>query len=107
MTLRRPTATIDLASPRAAKWLADFGTDTVPIKSPVPHRSHLEGLGVREVYVVDVAALAPEVLERLVRGLAADFAIPPEEVRAGLLGDHGLPILASEVSVTFDARLVL
>ena len=106
MALRPTTATLHAAGERARAWRRLFGSDTVAIKSPVRLRAELPGLGKRDVYVVDLDKLSPGQLDRVAEEMAVKFAVPLQEVVEGLRSD-GLPILADDVSVSFDMRLVL
>lgn len=58
-------------------------------------------------YRVKVSALSPEQIERVIRFAAEKFGIPEDEVRADVMGEIGIPLLADDVSVSFDARLVM
>jgi hypothetical protein len=107
MSLHPTTATIHQGSPRAEQWRRVFGSDTVPIKSPIPVHAHLPGLGLRKVYLVEVGALSAEQIEAVIAHLAERFCVEAREVRADLLAEHGLPILAEDLAVACDARLFL
>lgn len=91
-------------SPRYADWLLVFGRNVVEIKSPVPSKGILPGLGEREVYLVDLSALSSDQRERLHEHLARRFGGTVEEV-AATLEREGLPILAEDVGVAMDLRL--
>lgn len=85
---------------RADEFRAVFGSDTVPICSPIPARAVLEGIepdgsaGERDVFLLDVAQVEARALARLYDHLAQKFGVPVETV-AGFVLEHGLPILAS------------
>lgn len=106
MSLRPTTATISSRSLRADAWRRLFGSETIQIRSPIPVRAELPGLGEREVYLVDVKCLQADQIDRIAAEMSEKFGEPQAEVREGLIGGHGLPILAEDVSVAFDARLV-
>lgn len=107
MSRRPTTGMLRASSPRAADWLRVFGGLEVPLCSPVAVWARLPGR-IAEVYRVDVGRLTADQIERAVAHLAERFGRPADEVRADLLNpEHGLPLLASEVLVSFDVRLAL
>ncbi len=106
MSLKPTIATLNQCSERSGAWVRLFGSTSVVIKSPVPLRADLPGLGVREVYFVDLEKLSDEQLDRIAREMSLRFSLPLPEVTADLRS-LGLPILAEDISVSFDARLVL
>lgn len=93
-------------SPRCADWLAVFGTDAIPLLSPVPHRGTAPGLTKARFYKLDVAALDDDQRQRLVAHLVEKFELGEAEVRASLEGEHGLPILASDLVIVMSTRLI-
>lgn len=102
--MSRITATIRDSSPRAALWRQVFGTETLPIVSPVPKKA--EGPdGSAEFYQLDVAQLDTEQRSRLVSHLCERFKMTHQEV-CHLIDDpnHGVPILAEDVIVPLDLR---
>lgn len=101
-----PTAILREESPRAATWRQVFGTNAIPIKSPLPVMAN-SPVGPRSFYQVDVEKLDEAVVERVIDHLAAEFGESREAVAEGIRGDHGLPILADDVSVSCDIRLLL
>lgn len=106
MALEPTTVTLRAESPRYQDWLRVFGSASVRVKSPIALRGR-DPAGVEcDFYLVDLAALTPEQMERVVLFIAERFEIPVDTVRA-TLPDHGLPLVAADCSVTFDARLVL
>lgn len=107
MGLLRPSlAHINPSSPRAAMWLRIFDGHTIPIKSPLAIKAFLEGMGEQMVYMLDLGALDKMQHERLVKDLAIKHALHERDVRDGL-ASHGMPVLAEDVGVSFDGRLVL
>ncbi|MGH9685268.1 MAG: hypothetical protein ACRD4S_16860 [Candidatus Acidiferrales bacterium] len=100
-------ATIMKDSPRYRQWADVLGTDTVPIESPNAHLGVFVGIGEAQCYKVAVKQLSPEQIERIVAFVSEKFQISADEVRDGILGDHGLPILARDVLVSIDARAFL
>ena len=96
-------ATISPSSPRYQDWLADFGTDKVRITG----WANAKVLGLqREIYRLDIESLNEEQRERLAQHLARKFGHPIEEVRESIVQD-GVPILAEDVYMVMDLRVVL
>lgn len=94
-------------SPRAADWRKVFGADAVPLKSPVTHRGAAPGYEEgAEFYQLDLDALTPEQHGRLLEHLSERFGIPRVELAAEIRR-AGVPVLADEVSLSFDMRLLL
>lgn len=92
-------------SPRADAWRFVLGGLDVPLESPVSVQAELPN-GRHEVFRLDIAKLTAEQRQRLISHLSAKFSIKLEEVAERIDAD-GVPILAEDVIVTFDARLVL
>lgn len=107
MALRPTIGHIRPDSERAAWWREVYGSLEVPLVSPVPELGYKPDGLLAQFFRVDVSKLTEEQLERAARFLAEKFGEPVESVREGILGDHGIPVLAEDVSVTFDARRVL
>lgn len=99
-----PNAHIRPGSPRAKQWLDVFGTTCVPIKGLFPHRGVFAGV-TREFYDVAVDRLSDDQVERAARFVAEKFGEPLEQARQALHREHGLPLLAEDVTVSVDARL--
>lgn len=93
-------------SPRAKVWREVLGGETAPIKGPVTCRVEIIGHGMNDAYLLDLEKLNPQQKSRLVVHLSTTFKIEPDEVRAQLHLDGTVPILADDVSVTFDGRLL-
>lgn len=100
-------ACIHADSPRAADWEAVMGSREMPLKSVLPILASAPGVPRGLFYALDTQALTDGQRARLVALLARKFDVPAEEVKADLDGPHGVPILADDVSITFDARLLL
>jgi hypothetical protein len=92
-------------SDRVETWREVYGDVSVPIESPVPVVAN-SPVGVKKFYKVDLARLRPEQLERAIAHIVEVFGYDAEEVRVSVLGDEGLPLLADDVTVSFDARLL-
>lgn len=103
----QPThAHLSEASPRYPAWQRVFRSTMVELESPIPILADLPGLGVRGVYKLKTSALAPDQRARLLDFLCERFNLPLDEA-CTLLQEHGCPILADDVSVSFDMRLVI
>lgn len=82
---------------RAEKWRQVFGTDEVPIVSPIPHLANLPGFDEPQiVYLLDLSAVAPEARARLVQQTAERFGLDTAVVDTEL-ENEGMPILAVDV----------
>ncbi|MEW6213463.1 MAG: hypothetical protein AB1631_34530 [Acidobacteriota bacterium] len=99
-------ATISKSSPRYAEWMAVFETDTIPLLSPIPERASAPDIKEADFYKLDAAALDPDQRRRLVEHLARKFHIREDLVWRDLDSDHGVPILADDLIVDFDPRLI-
>lgn len=92
---------------RKRDWEAMFGTDTVPIKSPLPDWAVVPGVGRTLVYELNLAVITAAQRERLVEYVTARFGYAATEVE-DRLDAEGMPILSNEVVVTgYDLRLFL
>jgi hypothetical protein len=92
---------------RSTEWVEVFGTRTIPLESPIEHVAELPGRGPRRFYRVAVKQLSREQLERVARHLSGKFQLPIDEVLRDLAGEHGLPILADEITVSISLRAFL
>jgi hypothetical protein len=101
------TATILKSSPRYRDWIEVLGTDQVPVESPLPHVGHFPVIGEKQCYAVAVKKLSTMQIDNLVAHMAKRFEVREDEVLADLLGDHGLPILAEDVSVLISLAAFL
>jgi hypothetical protein len=100
------TAIIAKDSPRAARWREVFGTETIPLVSPLAQRGMVLGMESARFYKLDVRRLSPEQRRRLVAYLTGRFRLSEAEVNESLDGEHGMPILADDVVVVMSPRLV-
>ena len=99
------TATVTDAD-RARMWNAVFGSPRVPVKSIVPTRANLPGRPDVLIYQLDVNVITSEQRAKLCQELGARFGLSPEFVDQEL-DEHGVPILADDVSITStDRRMV-
>ncbi len=90
-------------SARARDWIRVFGSLEVRLLGPATMQAFDPFGRLRAFYQVDLDALTPEQLERVVEHVALRFGIHREEI-AETIADHGLPIAAEDVTVSFDAR---
>jgi hypothetical protein len=87
---------------RAKKWREIFGTDKVPIISPIPTMATLPGFEEpQSVYLLDLSAITPEQREKLVQHTAERFGLDPIMVDVDL-DKVGMPILADQVVMSSD-----
>lgn len=84
---------------RKANWLTVYGTDTIPIKSPIPSRANLPGLPSALIYELDLSAISTDQRQRPVTHITKRFDLDPTEVETEL-DEEGVPILADDVTVT-------
>lgn len=93
---------------RLAFCQAIFGRDEMPVVSLIPQMATLPGYDEPQmVYELDLKAVTDEQRQRLIDVLADKFDLSPELV-ADELDRHGVPILASDVSVSScDRALVM
>jgi hypothetical protein len=96
------TASINPNSPRFAEWNQVFGSDRIPICGPFVRVGRAPGLARAEFYRLDISRLTGAQIDNLVRHLSRKFEIPEAEVVIGIIGEHGVPILADDVVVTME-----
>ncbi len=87
-----------ITNPQRAKELRDiFGTATLPVMRPTPERMDLPDRPGALVYLLDIAALTPEQVQRLTLHIVDKYHLPacyiPEEF------ERGIPILATDCVV--------
>jgi hypothetical protein len=90
-------AVIQEKSDRYPWWLEVFEGDKAPIKSILSHRVNVPGKSDVLAYELDIAALTPEMRERLVNSIAKRFGQNPAFVEFDL-DNVGCPILADGVT---------
>ena len=84
---------------RAAEWVAMFGENCVPIKSPVPTVVLFpESKRTEAVYALDMDRLSDEQKENVVAHIVAKWNEQPNYVRQ-VLAREGLPVEARAVSI--------
>ncbi|HEY7544428.1 MAG TPA: hypothetical protein VID27_06080 [Blastocatellia bacterium] len=103
--LEKTKATISKDSPRYDEWIKVFGTDTIPLLSPIPEPASGPGTGRALFYHLDTDALDEDQRRRLVEHLARKFKLREDLVWRDL-GQVGCPILADDLIVVMDSRLL-
>lgn len=100
-------ATISAKCDRWQTWMDVFGTDTIEVVSPIPHKRQGPD-GPRDFYQIDVKALTLRQRANMLRHLSARWKTPADQV-AKLVDDpdHGVPIDAQDVIVAMDIRLFI
>jgi hypothetical protein len=105
--LHPTTGAINPDCERADWWREAFGGLEVPLVSPVAQLWLVPGVdgveGEHLVYQVDVSKLGGDQIDRVARVVAAQFDLDVASVRADIERE-GIPILAEDVVVSFDAR---
>lgn len=96
------TATIREDSPRAADWIKVLGSREAELKHPLPAIGVFPGVGAKEFYELDIAALTSEQRARLIAHLSERFQVPREEVESEL-DKVGCPILAEDIIITISS----
>jgi len=91
-------------------WREIYGSLEVPLKSPVPQLGEFPddqgGMAIRKFYEADLTKFTPKQLDKAAEIIGRRFGIPAQEIRQDI-ERQGIPVLADDVSVSFDARLVL
>lgn len=106
MAVQPTHAHLSETSPRYEAWQRVFGSTMVELEAPVPHLAELPGVGRRPIYKLKLSALRGDQRARLVDFLCERFQLPIDEVLVELEA-HGCPILADDVSVSFDRRFLV
>jgi hypothetical protein len=81
-----------------------FPDGTVPIRSILPAQAILpnvqpgDGDETQEVYIVNVSALKPEALDKVVQKIAHKFQDPYEEVKKSITGTEGIVLRSTLTS---------
>lgn len=89
---------------RAEEWMRIFGTLDVPLLSAVTVKDSTGA----DFYRLNVKELTQLQRDRLIRHMVFKTGRPIEKVIADLDNpDIGMPVLADDITVTFDARLLL
>ncbi len=97
------TASLIKSSSRYEDWIKVFGVAQVQVLEPMPRRANVCGKPETEIYLLDLKALTPEQLGRLVAHISEKFKIPREEVERDIYR-QGVPILAEDVGVPIPMR---
>ena len=84
-----------LHGPRGDEWQSIIGTRTFPVRSSAPFRTNLPGMDQVLVYLVDLDALDPLDLCKIMFYLCTKFDLTPTEA-LGEIAYRGVPILAED-----------
>lgn len=108
MSLAQPTrGYLAESSPRYPMWLRVFGGNVVELEEPIGAMAVLPGIGRTHIFKLKVSSLTPGQRAALIDEMSAKWGVSREEVAADIDGAHGCPILAEDVSVTFDPRMLV
>ncbi len=102
----RATGTISKDSPRYQEWIDIFGSETIILLSPLPHKAIGPDGKIQRFYKMDLSSLTLEQRHRLLSHISQKFQIS-EKIVARNLDTVGLPILADDVIVPMDSRFFL
>lgn len=98
-------AVMDPATPEGRAWIG-AGVEVVPIEGPEPVNAGFTSAGGRRFasrcVKADVEEIPVELLFRIVDHLADRFGLGWEEVADLVVGEPGIPILASHVLICTD-----
>ena len=83
---------------RAEAFTQVFGTNTIPVKSPVRAHIELAGRGLSEVYCLDLDALTVQQRRDLIAHLAHKFNASESAVLLNIKR-NGFPILAADTTL--------
>lgn len=106
MTIKNTMGRINPDCERATWWQEVYGSFEVPLLSPLPIRLIGPNGEAQSFYKVDLSKLPPQQHDKAAQFVANKFGLPIDEVRKDM-NEYGIPILAEDVTVSFDARLVL
>ncbi len=82
-------------------WAGILGSDAIPIRSEAPRMMDIAGAGRVAAYEVDVLAMPPGAISRLVRELARSSGLPPRMIQAEIVAG-GFPLALPDVFATGD-----
>jgi hypothetical protein len=96
---------MDPSCPTASWWVDIYGSLSVPLKSFIPHiaRTPPGSQTAKRYYLIDVTRLTAAQIEQIVRVMSEQFNVPLKIVRDGVLGEHGVPVLAEHL-VSIDGH---
>ncbi len=97
-TKPRPPLTVSINGARGDEWERAVGTRTFPVTTWNPMRGNLPGKPNAEIWMINLGALEPELLDKIVLHLAQKFEIPADEMRHEVLA-RGIPVLADDAFV--------
>lgn len=100
-------ATLSGTSLRAEDFKAVFGTLDVPVKNFQPVQADLPGLQGKDIYLLDVESLTTEQMDKLVDHVADKFGIRNKAGIRNEIKTNGFPILADDINIVIDPRMIL
>lgn len=83
---------------RGEEWHRIAGTNTFPVRSPIPVLADLPGRDNARVFLLDLELIEVEVKAKIVAHLSTKFGLRPEEAEEEIRR-IGIPILEDECSV--------
>lgn len=87
---------------RKTFWIEVFGSDRVPIESPIGEIAEIPGFKYpQKVLKLDMKRVTEQQKQKLVAAIAKKFNITEEEVKKDL-EEKGMPILDKDVTVSID-----
>ena len=107
MSLRKTEAIISKSSPRYNEWLEVFGTDRIPLVSPIPYTGSVPGISKAEFYKLDPSSLTEDQLMRFVAHISKKFHVSEDLVWHEITSGSPIPILADDVTVALDLMLFI
>ena len=107
MSLRKTEAVISKSSPRYNEWLEVFGTDRIPLVSPIPYTGSAPGVSKAEFYKLDAASLTKDQRGRFVAHISKKFHVSEDLVWHEITSGSPIPILADDVTVALDLVLFI
>lgn len=107
MSLRKTEAIISKSSPRYNEWLEVFGTDRIPLVSPIPYTGSAPGISKAQFYKLDTAALTEDQRIRFVAHISKKFQMSEDLVWGEITSDNPIPILADDVTVALNLNLFI
>lgn len=107
MSLRKTEAIISKSSPRYDEWLEVFGTDRIPLVSPLPYTGSAPGISKAQFYKLDTSALTEDQRMRFVAHISKKFQMSEDLVWREIKSDSPIPILADDVTVALNLNLFI
>src|SRR5689334_21490583 len=106
--MMKPCAVISQISPRYEDWMYILGSPEAPIVSPCTVMATAPGLPApKAFYRLDVTRLTVDQRSRLIERISEKWHLKPSEVEKDISSEHGIPILADDVTLVVDGRIAL